>query len=71
MCLIELENQKANILRLREESQRLRSRSIWLKFGDENSKFFQNYAKGRKVTNTIWNLPLPEGGLADSFNKLS
>eukprot|EP00253_Pinus_taeda_P010718 PITA_10718 len=33
-------------------------------------KFFRNYAKGRKVTNTIWNLPLPEGGLADSFNKL-
>jgi len=42
-----------------------------LKVGDENSKFFQNYAKGRKVANTIWNLPLPEGGLADSFNKLS
>eukprot|EP00253_Pinus_taeda_P033720 PITA_33720 len=69
--LIELENQKANILRLREESHRLRIRAIWLKDGDENSKFFQNYAKGRKVSNTIWNLPLPEGGLADSFNKLS
>ena len=23
------------------------------------------------MANTIWNLPLPEGGLADSFNKLS
>lgn len=69
--LIALENQKENILRLGEESQRLRSRAIWSKDGDENSKFFQNYAKGRKVTNTIWNLPLPEGGLAESFNKLS
>eukprot|EP00253_Pinus_taeda_P009046 PITA_09046 len=69
--LIELENQKANILRLREESNRLRSRAIWLKVGDENTKFFQNYAKGRKVSNTIWNLPMLEGGLANTFNKLS
>eukprot|EP00253_Pinus_taeda_P006377 PITA_06377 len=69
--LIELENQKVQILKLREESQRLRSRAIWLKVGDDSTRFFQNYAKGRKVTNTIWNLPLPEGGLADSFNKLS
>eukprot|EP00253_Pinus_taeda_P016805 PITA_16805 len=39
--------------------------------GDDNTRFFQNYAKGRKVTNTIWNLPLPKGGVDDSFNKLS
>eukprot|EP00253_Pinus_taeda_P008490 PITA_08490 len=69
--LIELENQKENILRLREESKRLRSRATWLKAGDENTKFFQNYAKGRKVSNTIWNIPMPEGGLANTFNKLS
>lgn len=69
--LIELENKKAHILKLREESQRLISRAIWLKAGDENSRFFQIFAKGRKVTNTIWNLPFLEGGLADSFNKLS
>lgn len=69
--LIELENQKVRILKEREESVRLRSRAIWLKIGDDNTRFFQNYAKGRKVSNTIWNLPLPEGGLADSFKKLS
>eukprot|EP00253_Pinus_taeda_P014091 PITA_14091 len=69
--LIELENQKAHILKAREESQRLRSKAIWLKAGDDNTRFFQNYAKRRRVANTIWNLPLPEGGLADSFNKLS
>lgn len=49
----------------------MRRRAIWLKVGNENSKFFQNYAKGRKVTNTIWNLPLPEGGHIESFDKLS
>eukprot|EP00253_Pinus_taeda_P035296 PITA_35296 len=62
---------KKNILKGREEATRLRSRATWLKAGDENTRFFHNFAKGRKVANTIWNLPLPEGGLADSFNKLS
>eukprot|EP00253_Pinus_taeda_P028072 PITA_28072 len=47
------------------------TRVIWLKSGDDNTRFFQNYAKGRKVTNTIWKIPLPEGGVADTFNKLS
>eukprot|EP00253_Pinus_taeda_P027637 PITA_27637 len=69
--LIALENQRASLLKQQEESLRLRSRAIWLKAGDENSKFFHNFAKGRKVSNTIWSLPHPEGGLADNFNKLS
>eukprot|EP00253_Pinus_taeda_P004659 PITA_04659 len=68
--LIELENQRATLLKQKEESLRLRSRAIW-KAGDENSKFFHNFAKGRKVSNTIWSLPQPDGGLADNFNKLS
>lgn len=69
--LIELENQKSRILKEREESWRLRSRAIWLKAGDDNTRFFQNFEKGRKVSNTIWNLPLPDGGVVDTFNKLS
>eukprot|EP00253_Pinus_taeda_P015629 PITA_15629 len=59
--LIELEKQKEKILNEREETWRLKSRAIWLQAGDDNTKFFQNYAKGRKVSNTIWNLPLPDG----------
>eukprot|EP00253_Pinus_taeda_P012292 PITA_12292 len=69
--LIALENQRASLLKQQEESLRLHSRAIWLKAGDENSKFFHNFAKGRKVSNTIWSLPHPEGGMADNFNKLS
>eukprot|EP00253_Pinus_taeda_P025511 PITA_25511 len=69
--LIKLENQKVRILKEKEEYWHLRSIAIWLKAGDENARFFQNYAKGRKVSNTIWNLPLPDGGVVDTFNKLS
>lgn len=68
--LVELENKKSKILKDQEESIRLRSRSIWLKAGDDNTQFFHNYEKGRKVKNTIWNIPFPKGGVADS-NKLS
>lgn len=69
--LIALENQKAKILKEREESIRLRSRALWIQAGDENSKFFHSYTKGRKASNTIWKLPTPDGGTADSFNKLA
>jgi len=69
--LLDLENQKSKILKDREESICLRSIAIWLKVGDDNTRFFHNYSKGRMVKNTIWNIPLPEGGVADSFNKLS
>lgn len=69
--MIELEIQKDKILKEREEAWRLKSRVVWLKAGDDNTRFFQNYAKGRKVTNTIWKLPLPNGELADNFQKLS
>eukprot|EP00253_Pinus_taeda_P034418 PITA_34418 len=69
--LVELETKKQKILREREETIRLRSRATWLKAGDENTRFFHNYAKGRKVKNTIWSLPTPDGDVADTYPKLS
>eukprot|EP00253_Pinus_taeda_P031782 PITA_31782 len=69
--LIELENQKSKILKEREESIRLRSRALWIQAGDDNTEFFHNFAKCRKVSNTIWKLPTPDGDLADNFNKLA
>eukprot|EP00253_Pinus_taeda_P027180 PITA_27180 len=69
--LIDLEQQKIKILKEREESIRLRSRALWMKAGDDNTKFFHNFAKCRKVSNTIWKLPSPDGDIADNFNKLA
>ena len=45
----------------REESWRLKSRAIWLECGDENTKFFHAFARGRKAANTIWCLKDEEG----------
>jgi len=54
--LTELEAQRSKILLEWEETWRLRSRAIWLQAGDDNTKFFHNFAKGRWVNNTIWQI---------------
>ena len=43
---------------------------IWLKIGDENTKFFQAYARGRKVANTIWDMKDESGEMVSSFEGL-
>ena len=55
----------------KEEEWRLKSRAIWLKAGDENTRFFHNYAKGRKSANTIWSLKDEEGRVVNTFSDLS
>eukprot|EP00253_Pinus_taeda_P008946 PITA_08946 len=69
--IVFLEKMRAKILLEKEEEWRLKSRAIWLKAGDENTKFFHNYAKGRKIANTIWKLKDPEGRDVSSFEALS
>eukprot|EP00253_Pinus_taeda_P034375 PITA_34375 len=69
--LIELENQRAKIPKEREESWPLKSIALWLKARDKNTSFFQNYAEGRKVSNTIWNMPTQDGGTTNIFSHLS
>lgn len=66
-----LESNRRKIFTEREEKQRLKSREIWLETEDENSKFSQNYNKGRKNINTIWGLKLEEGNITNSFEDLS
>lgn len=70
-ALIHKEKIRKEILKDREELWRLKSRAIWLSSGDENTKFFHAYVKGRKVQNTIWELQDERGVKASSFEDLS
>jgi len=55
----------------REDLWRLKSRAIWLLSGDDKTKFFHAYAKGRKAHNTIWELQEGDGLSTSSFEGLS
>jgi len=39
--------------------------------GDENTKLFQKFYKGRNMGNTIWNLEDQEGDYTTTFGDLS
>jgi hypothetical protein len=68
--LFRLEERRRNLLEEKEVEWRLKSRAIWLEKGDENTKLFQAYAKGRKMSNTIWSLQDSEGRKISSFDGL-
>jgi len=40
-------------LEAKEKEWRLKRKDLWLQSGDENTKLFQAYAKGKKMANTI------------------
>eukprot|EP00253_Pinus_taeda_P020014 PITA_20014 len=49
----ELEEKKQMILHFQEVTWQLKSRELWLKEGDRNTKFFRRYANYRRNFNTI------------------
>jgi len=65
--LVQMEERRNQLLLAKEETWRLKSRAIWLASGDENTKFFHAYAKGRKAVNTIWSLRDEEGVTHHTF----
>ena len=54
--LYSLEASRTKLLMERHEVLRLKNRAIWMECGDDNTKLFQAFAKGRKQQNTIWEL---------------
>jgi hypothetical protein len=69
--LVHLELRRRAILDEKEALWRLKSHAIWLAYGDENTKFFHSFSKGRKMTNTIWGLTQGDGQLVNTFEGLS
>jgi hypothetical protein len=54
--LKELEQERNKILKETEELWRQRSRAIWIQSGDNNTKFFHNYANFRRNRKHIWEI---------------
>jgi hypothetical protein len=69
--LLALEKWRRKILEAREEEWHLKIWALWLEKGDDNTKFFQAYAKGRKMDNTIWSLKDSEGRKVSSFDGMA
>jgi hypothetical protein len=65
--LLTLEKKRRQLLEDKEEEWRLKRRFRWIQNGDENTKLFQDYAKGRKMENTIWILKDSFGRKITSF----
>lgn len=70
-ALIIMEKRRQTLLKEQEETWRQKSRAIWLKSGDKNTKKIQAYARGRKGTNTIWELKNEGGDRVTSFKNLA
>jgi len=52
--LVALQKAKKKLLEAKEVEWNLKSKALWMKNGYGNTKLFQAYAKGRKMSNTIW-----------------
>eukprot|EP00253_Pinus_taeda_P027392 PITA_27392 len=67
----ELEKRRQILLLKEEASWRLKSRALWLKEGDRNTKFFHNFANARRRKNSIWKIKDGKGGFLYSQNDIA
>ena len=65
-----MESNKNKFLKEQEEVWRLKIRVVWLASGDNNTQFFQSFAKGRKLQNTNWELNNSNNEVCSSFEDL-
>jgi hypothetical protein len=52
--LIKLEFERNKLLKSQEDLWRIRSRAIWVQSGDQNTKFFHQFANHRRNRKYIW-----------------
>eukprot|EP00253_Pinus_taeda_P029406 PITA_29406 len=69
--LVDLTALRGKILKDKEETWRLRSQPIWLREGDDNTKFYHKFSNGRRAINTIWKLTNEQGVEVDTFPHLA
>jgi hypothetical protein len=54
-------------LKTNETTWRLKSKALWLEKGDNNTKYFHEYANHHKNVNTIWKMPNQDGSITYKF----
>jgi hypothetical protein len=70
-CLRDLEAQRHSLPKNVEAIWRQKSRAIWLKEGDDNTKFFHHYVTYMKTSNSIWEIQTDFGVLVHSFKEIA
>lgn len=69
--LIQFEKRIRDLLEEIEESWWLKKKALWISCGDENTKFFQDFTRGRKLKNMIWELHNNDEETMSTFEGLS
>jgi hypothetical protein len=64
--LIYLESERNKLLKEQEEWWRSKSRAIWVKSGDQNNKFFHQFATQRRNSKFIWEIADSAGTLLNN-----
>ena len=54
--LLLLDGKRRKLLKVQEETMRQKSRTVWLKDGDNNSKFFHRFSNHRRNKISVWGL---------------
>jgi len=67
--LRQLEDKRAKWLKTEEQEWRIKSRALWIKEGDNNTKFFHQFANYRRNLNTIWEIRDELGNVIVSFEE--
>jgi len=66
-----LEKKIYKLLAIEEASWRLKSRALWLKEGDRNTKFYHRFENNRREINSIWEIKSERGVLLHSQEEIS